>query len=72
MNAWLGVTVDVARSKERIDYLRNLAAGIKFLSCEPLLEELGEMDLTGIDWVICWRRKWGKGKAYAGGLGVAY
>lgn len=52
MNAWLGVTVDVARSKERIDYLRNLAAGIKFLSCEPLLEDLGEMDLTGIDWVI--------------------
>jgi protein gp37 len=25
---------------------------VKFLSCEPLLEDLGEMDLTGIDWLI--------------------
>jgi protein gp37 len=51
-NAWLGVTVDVASSKERIDYLRQLPASIKFLSCEPLLEDLGEMNLEGIDWVI--------------------
>ena len=51
-NAWLGVTVDVATSKERIDYLRLLPATIKFLSCEPLLEDLGEMNLTGIDWII--------------------
>ncbi|MDD4993026.1 MAG: phage Gp37/Gp68 family protein [Paludibacter sp.] len=51
-NAWLGVTVDVSTSKERIDYLRHLPASIKFLSCEPLLEDLGEMNLEGIDWVI--------------------
>ena len=51
-NAWLGVTVDIAKSKERIDFLRDLPAGIKFLSCEPLLEDLGEMNLEGIDWVI--------------------
>lgn len=51
-NAWLGVTVDIAKSKERIDFLRYLPAGIKFLSCEPLLENLGEMNLEGIDWVI--------------------
>lgn len=51
-NAWLGVTVDVSTSKERIDYLRHLPASIKFLSCEPLLEDLGEMNLAGIDWVI--------------------
>jgi protein gp37 len=51
-NAWLGVTVDVAISKERIDYLRHLPATIKFLSCEPLLEDLGVMNLKGIDWVI--------------------
>lgn len=51
-NAWLGVTVDVTSSKERIDYLRKLPASIKFLSCEPLLEDLGEMNLEGIDWVI--------------------
>jgi len=52
VNAWLGVTVDVRTSKERIDYLRQLPATIKFLSCEPLLEDLGVMNLEGIDWVI--------------------
>ena len=51
-NAWLGVTVDLSNSKDRIDYLRLLTATIKFLSCEPLLEDLGEMNLKGIDWVI--------------------
>ena len=51
-NAWLGVTVDIACSKSRIDFLRNLNAPIKFLSCEPLLEDLGDMNLDGIDWVI--------------------
>lgn len=51
-NAWLGVTVDIACSKSRIDFLRNLNAPIKFLSCEPLLEDLGNINLDGIDWVI--------------------
>jgi len=51
-NAWLGVTVEVQRSKFRIDCLRNLNATVRFLSCEPLLEDLGEMNLEGIDWVI--------------------
>ena len=51
-NAWLGVTVEVERTKFRIDYLRDLNATVKFLSCEPLLSDLGNMDLTGIDWVI--------------------
>ncbi len=52
VNAWLGVTVDVQTSKNRMDYLRNLNASIKFLSCEPLLEDLGIINLQGIDWVI--------------------
>lgn len=51
-NVWLGVTVEVNNSKKRIDYLRNLDATVKFLSCEPLLEDLGDIDLTGINWVI--------------------
>ena len=51
-NAWLGVTVDIASSKSRIDFLRNLNAPIKFLSCEPVLEDLGDINLDGIDWVI--------------------
>lgn len=52
-NAWLGVTVDVQSSKPRIDALRNIdGAPIRFLSCEPLLEDLGVLDLNGIDWII--------------------
>lgn len=52
-NAWLGVTVDVQSSKSRIDALRGIKdAPIRFLSCEPLLEDLGELDLAGIDWII--------------------
>lgn len=51
-NAWLGVTVEVQSSRFRIDYLRNLPAPVRFLSCEPLLEDLGELRLHGINWVI--------------------
>jgi protein gp37 len=49
---WLGVTVEAPSEKNRIDYLRGLQASIKFLSCEPLVECLGEVNLQGIDWVI--------------------
>nr|WP_298522556.1 phage Gp37/Gp68 family protein [uncultured Halomonas sp.] len=52
-NAWLGVSVeDKAYGVPRIDCLRQINAGIRFLSAEPLLEDLGEIDLTGIHWVI--------------------
>lgn len=51
-NVWLGVTVEAHSSVNRIDILRNLNAPIKFLSCEPLVEDLGKIDLTNIDWVI--------------------
>jgi len=51
-NVWLGVTVEAFSEKSRIDSLRNLQAAIRFISCEPLVEELGEIDLTNIDWVI--------------------
>ena len=49
---WMGVTVESNSFKYRIDYLRKTAAKIKFLSLEPLLGSLGELDLSGIDWVI--------------------
>jgi len=52
-NVWLGVTVELPKYKGRINDLRKTDAAIKFLSCEPLLGDLGELDLTGIDWVIC-------------------
>jgi protein gp37 len=51
-NVWLGVTVENQAAKTRIDFLRNLTASVLFLSCEPLLEDLGELNLTNIDWVI--------------------
>lgn len=51
-NVWLGTTVEAAVTKHRIDYLRCLDAPIRFLSCEPLLEDPGELDLSRIDWII--------------------
>ncbi|NVK66630.1 MAG: phage Gp37/Gp68 family protein [Flavobacteriales bacterium] len=52
-NIWLGVSVeDIKHGVPRIDKLRSLDATIKFLSVEPLLEDIGEIDLTGIHWVI--------------------
>jgi protein gp37 len=52
-NIWLGVSVEDKKSGvPRIDKLRNINATIKFLSVEPLLEDIGDINLTGIDWVI--------------------
>lgn len=52
-NAWVGVTVeDIKHGIPRIDVLRRIPAKIRFLSIEPLLEDLGEIDLSGIQWVI--------------------
>ena len=53
-NAWLGVTVeDVSDGIPRIYDLQHIDAKTRFLSCEPLLEDLGIIDLSGIHWVIC-------------------
>ena len=52
-NAWLGVSVeDRNDGVPRIDGLREVDARIRFLSVEPLLEDVGELDLTEIHWVI--------------------
>lgn len=51
-NIWLGVTVEMAKTKNRIDNLREIPAKIRFLSIEPLIDFVGELDLTGIHWVI--------------------
>ena len=52
-NVWLGVTVEDKKSGvPRISSLRSLDCSVKFLSIEPLLEDLGQIDLQGIDWVI--------------------
>lgn len=52
-NAWLGVSVENRKhGVPRIDHLRRVPAKIRFLSVEPLLEDVGELDLTEIHWVI--------------------
>jgi protein gp37 len=51
-NIWQGVSVELPNYKCRIDHLRQTGAAVKFLSLEPLLGPLGELDLRGIDWVI--------------------
>lgn len=52
-NAWLGVSVENKKhGVPRINHLRNVPAHIRFLSVEPLLEDVGELDLADIHWVI--------------------
>jgi protein gp37 len=49
---WHGTSVGYRLAKGRIEHLREAPSFIRFLSCEPLLEDLGKLDLTGIHWVI--------------------
>ena len=51
-NIWQGVSVEDRKRLFRINQLRECPAEVRFLSLEPLLEDLGEIDLTGIHWVI--------------------
>ncbi len=52
-NVWLGVTVENRKEGlPRIDRLRKLKASVLFLSIEPLIEDLGQINLENIDWVI--------------------
>jgi len=51
-NIWQGVTVENQKTADRIDYLRKTPAKVKFISFEPLIADVGKIDLTNIDWVI--------------------
>ncbi len=51
-NMWLGVSVESAPYKFRIEHLRKVQAKIRFLSIEPLIGPVGHLDLRGIHWVI--------------------
>jgi protein gp37 len=51
-NVWMGVSVETAKELPRVDDLRRVPAAVRFLSCEPLLGPLDELDLDGIGWVI--------------------
>lgn len=51
-NLWMGVSVEDATARFRIDDLRTVPAAVRFVSCEPLLGPLDEINLDGIGWVI--------------------
>lgn len=51
-NLWMGVSVETSRELPRVDDLRLVPAAVRFLSCEPLLGPLHNLDLEGIHWVI--------------------
>ncbi len=51
-NVWMGVSVEDDNVKYRIDDLRQCAAELKFISFEPLLGNIDNVDLTHIDWII--------------------
>lgn len=51
-NIWMGVSVEDEVVIDRIDHLRQTSAKVKFLSCEPLIGPLNNLNLDGIHWVI--------------------
>ena len=51
-NIWMGVSVENQKVASRINDLRKTDAHIKFLSMEPLIGQVNDMNLSGIDWVI--------------------
>ncbi|MDE0269363.1 MAG: phage Gp37/Gp68 family protein [Acidimicrobiaceae bacterium] len=51
-NVWMGVSVETQRYTFRIDHLRCVDAAVRFVSAEPLLEALPDLDLTSIHWLI--------------------
>jgi len=51
-NIWMGVTIENKDVIDRLEYLRKINAKIKFISLEPLLDSLGKLNLSKVDWVI--------------------
>jgi protein gp37 len=51
-NIWVGVSIESSRYRWRADHLRRTPAHVRFISAEPLLGPLDQVDLTGIDWLI--------------------
>ena len=51
-NVWLGTSVEDEKVTGRIDRLRQCRADVRFLSCEPLIGPLSDLDLSDIHWVI--------------------
>jgi protein gp37 len=51
-NVWMGVSVETKQYTWRIDYLRRVPAAVRFVSAEPLLAPLANLNLDGIDWLV--------------------
>lgn len=51
-NIWMGVTIENNKYLNRANILRDTGAKIKFISAEPLLSDISDIDLTEIDWII--------------------
>jgi protein gp37 len=51
-NVWIGVSIENRRFIHRADYLRQVPAAVRFISAEPLLGPLEDLDLSGVDWLI--------------------
>jgi len=51
-HVWVGTTVEGKGQKDRIKTLRKVPAAIRFISFEPLLSPIGNVDLRGISWAI--------------------
>lgn len=52
LNVWLGVTVENRENKKRIESLKGIRTLVRFVSFEPLIGEVGGLDLEGIHWAI--------------------
>lgn len=62
-NVWLGVSVEGRAQAQRISTLRAVPAQVRFVSFEPLLEDLGVLNLSGIGWAIVGGESGGAGEA---------
>jgi len=51
-NLWMGVSIENAKYRFRIDHLRSVDAAVRFVSAEPLLGSIENLDLDGIHWLI--------------------
>lgn len=51
-NVWIGVSVEDQNHTDRIDHLRNVPAAVRFVSAEPLIGPLDDLNLQDVDWLI--------------------
>ena len=51
-HVWLGTSVEDMRVARRVDHLRNIPAAVRFISYEPAIGPLDDLDISGIDWII--------------------